>query len=269
MIHPPRTARTQPVHRQRTQAVACAGASGRDKSAALTLIALLLLAGLMALLPLPARAATFKPPSGCKLEVTVQNRGCSVSQYYRCSADPGGDQRSAIFDQDGMSHMSRIDAETRWVESSDPRTGLMDRLVDEAEDHASFATLIETGRDDFDFWTESNSGERLRHVGEDVLTGETIEIDGVALEKTRFRLVTSGADGQVLITREGQQFISRAMGRFYGGIETQTDWTGERRQTNDSPVLFHFPGEAGFGGTTPQFDCDQLMTQLQLERAQL
>lgn len=231
---------------------------------------LLLLAGaaaLMALAPLPGRAATFSPPSGCKLEVTVQNRGCSVSQYYRCSADPEGDQRSAIFGQDGLTHLSHIDAETRWIESTDPQAGLRDRLVEEASDHASFSTLIETGRDDFDFWTESNTGERLHHVGEDILTGETVTIDGVDLEKTRFRLVTRDSSGEALITREGQQFISRAMGRFYGGIETQADWTGERRETNDSPVVFSFPGEEGFGNTTPQFDCDQLMTQLQRERA--
>lgn len=270
MGHQPGTARAQGVHRQRTVGVARPLAARRGASAMLThLVILTVLAGMVALLPLPGRAATFSAPQGCQLEVTVQNRGCSVSQYYRCTADPKGDQRSAIFGQDGLSHMSRIDAETRWIESSDPQTGLTDRLVDEAADHASLSTLIGTGRDDFDFWTESNTGERLHHVGEDILTGEKVVIDGVELEQTQFRLVTRSADGEVLITREGQQFISRSMGRFYGGIETQTDWTGERRQTNDSPVLFHFPGEAGFGGTTPQFDCDQLMTQLQLERAQL
>ncbi|MDP5306200.1 hypothetical protein [Paracoccus spongiarum] len=233
------------------------------------LAALGALAALLALAPLPGRAATFTPPQGCRLEVTVQNRGCTVSQYYRCSADPEGHQRSAIFGQDGLGHLSRIDAETRWIESSDPQTGLEDRLVDEAADHASFSTLLKDGRDDFDFWTESNSGERLHHVGEDILTGETVTIDGITLERTRFRLTTRDAQGAVLITREGQQFISRAMTRFFGGIETQSDWTGERRETNDSPVLFQFPGETGFGATTPQFDCDQLMTQLTHERAQL
>lgn len=223
----------------------------------------------LAAFPLPGRAATFTPPQSCKLEVTVQNRGCSVSQYYRCSTDPKGDQRSAIFGQDGLTHLSRIDDETRWVESSDPQTGLEDHLVDEARDHASFSTLLDTGRDDFDFWTVSNTGERLHHVGHDELTGEKVSVDGIELEKTRFQLTTSDQGGEVLITREGQQFISRAMRRFYGGVEQQSDWTGEDRNTNDSPVLFSFPGEEGFGETTPQFDCDQLMTQLQLERAQL
>lgn len=264
-MHRPDTAQTQTVHRQRTVAVARRSPSRGYMSASLPLLAAAgLLAAALAVVPLPGRAATFTPPQGCTLEVTVQNRGCSVSQYYRCTADPEGHQRSAIFGQDGLSHLSRIDDETRWIESADPQTGLQDRLVEEARDHASFSTLLDTGRDDFDFWTLSNTGERLRHVGHDELTGETVRIDGVELEKTRFELVTYDSEGEVLITREGQQFISRAMRRFYGGIERQSDWTGETRNTNDSPVLFSFPGETGFGETTPQFDCDQLITGLQI-----
>lgn len=214
-------------------------------------------------------AATFTPPKGCQLQSTVQNRGCSVTQYYQCSADPAGHQRSATLGEDGLRHLSHIDEETRWIESSDPNTGLADFLVERSKDHASFQTLLETGQDDFDFWTESNTGERLRHMGQDILTGETTVIDGQPLELTRFRLRTYDANGELLIERTGQQFISRKMGRFYGGVETQSDWTGQRQETNDSPVTFAFPGEEGFGEATPQFDCDQLLTQLMDERAQL
>ncbi|QLH16369.1 hypothetical protein HYQ43_09100 [Paracoccus pantotrophus] len=208
---------------------------------------------------LPAAAANFTPPSGCKLEITVQNRGCSVSQHYRCGSDAPGDQRVTYFTPEGPTFQSRIDRETRWMESTDLRSGLTDVLEEEAQDHASFSTLLETGRDDFDFWTRSNDGERLRHVGHDELTGETVQIDGVTLELTRFELTTYGESGQVLIRRHGQQFISRAQGRFYGGVETSEDWTGAVRQTNDSPVTFSFPGQPGFGSTKPEYDCDLQM----------
>ncbi|MFN3273061.1 MAG: hypothetical protein ACK41U_00150 [Paracoccus sp. (in: a-proteobacteria)] len=231
------------------------------------MLTLLAMAGLWALTALPGHAATFTPPAGCALQMTVQNRGCSVAQYYRCDADPEGYQRSAIFGEDGLYHLSTIDAETRWIESQSPRTGLMDRLVDEAESHASFSRLLETGRDDFDFRTESNTGETLHHQGWDELTGETVEIDGQTLERTRFDLTTTSETGEVLIERRGTQYISREFGRFFGGIETTNDWTGARRETNDSPVTFSLPGEAGFGETTPQYDCDQLMTQIPQERA--
>ncbi|WP_240540282.1 hypothetical protein [Paracoccus sp. pheM1] len=217
------------------------------------------MAAMLTLPALPAAAANFTPPSGCKLEITVQNRGCSVSQHYRCGSDAPGDQRVTYFTPEGPTFQSRIDRETRWMESTDLRSGLTDLLEDEAQDHASFSTLLETGRDDFDFWTHSNSGERLRHVGHDELTGEKVQIDGVTLEVTRFELTTYGESGQVLIQRRGQQFISRAQGRFYGGVETSEDWTGAVQQTNDSPVTFSFPGQPGFGSTKPEYDCDLQM----------
>ncbi|WP_303362090.1 hypothetical protein [Paracoccus sp. (in: a-proteobacteria)] len=219
---------------------------------------------------LPGHAAgQFTPPAGCRLEVTVQNRGCTVSQHFRCDADPEGYQRSAIFSQDGLTYLSVIDAETRWIESASPTVGMTDTLEDEAEAHASLSRLIETGRDDFDFWTVSNSGERLHHQGWDELTGETVIIDGVELEQTRFQLTTRFENGETMLTRSGQQFISRVMGRFYGGVETSTDWTGATVNSNDSPVTFAFPGKPGFGSITPQYDCDMLMTQLSQGKARL
>ncbi|KGJ04463.1 hypothetical protein IT41_10100 [Paracoccus halophilus] len=210
----------------------------------------------------PAMAAVFTPPEGCTLEITIQNRGCTVSQHYRCSADTPGDQRVTIFTPEGPVYQSRIDRETRWMESTNLRNGIRDVLEARAADHASFSTLIETGRDDFDFWTLSNDGQRLRHVGRDELPGESVTIDGVALEITRFELTTFSETGEALIRREGQQFISRAHGRFYGGVERSEDWTGMVEESNDSPVTFSFPGEAGFGATTPEYDCDLQMVHL-------
>ncbi|WBU56516.1 hypothetical protein [Paracoccus sediminicola] len=193
--------------------------------------------------------------------MTVQTRGCKVSQHYICAADRAGDQHVVYYDREGPSYHSKIDAETRWLESNDLNTGLSDFLVPDAPDHASFSTLIETGRDDFDFWTVSNSGERLRNIGEDQLTGETATIDGVELELTEFKLDVFSEDGQLLIQSRGQQFISRSHGRFYGGIEQSSDWTGERYEENDSPVTFAFPGEDGFGMTEPLFDCEIQMVR--------
>lgn len=217
------------------------------------------LAALLGCLALPAMAANFTPPSGCTLEMTVQNRGCTVAQHYRCAADTPGDQWVVYMTRDGAVYQSRIDKETRWMESTDLRTGVIDTLVPDAKDDASFSTLLATGRDDFDFWTEASNGERLRNVGHDELTGEKITISGVALEKTRFEMKTYNDAGEVLIEREGQQYISRAQGRFYGGVEQSSDWTGAVETTDDSPVTFAAPGQPGFGATTPEYDCDMQM----------
>ena len=209
----------------------------------------------------PALAATFTPPQGCTLTLTVQQRSCTVAQHFTCSADAPGDQRVAYFTREGLVYQSRIDAETRWIESTDTISGVTDRLEPQAADHASLRTLISTGRDDFDFWTLSDSGERLRHIGHDVLTGTTT-IDGVALDTTRFELRTFSAGGELLIHRIGGQFLSREFGRFYGGVETATDWRGEVEETNDTPVRFVRPGQPGFGSTEPDYDCDQQMVRM-------
>ncbi|WP_225612033.1 hypothetical protein [Paracoccus sp. PAR01] len=219
------------------------------------------MAALLTFSALPVMAANFTPPQGCKLEVTVQNRGCTVSQHYRCSADAPGDQWVVYFTPDGPTYQSRIDRETRWMESTDLNTGLVDTLEEGARDDASFSTLTKTGADEFDFWTRSNNGERLHHVGRDELTGDKVDIDGVELEITKFRLSTYSESGDELIKREGQQFISRAQGRFYGGVETSSDWTGASENTNDSPVSFAFPGQPGFGETKPEYDCDLQMVR--------
>lgn len=212
-----------------------------------------------ALSALPAPAATpFQPPEGCRLELTVQLRGCTVSQHYRCAGDPDGDQRTTYIGQNGPEHVSRIDRQTRWMESTDPRTGLRDTLVPDAKNDASLDTLLRTGRDDFDFWTQDDDGVRLHNVGFDELTGETVSIDGVDLDVTRFELVTTDETGAVLISRKGQQFISRSQRRFYGGVETADDWTGASVESNDTPVEFAFPGQPGFGATAPRHDCDLL-----------
>ena len=226
-----------------------------------------ILAALAMALGSPAAAATWTPPAGCRLELTVQQRSCMVAQHYRCDGDAPGDQRVTYFTRDGRVLESHIDAETRWLESTDLLSGVTDRLEEEAADHASLTTLLRTGRDDFDFWTRSDTGERLRHIGEDRLTGETVTISGVALDVTTFTLKTFSETGDLLIDRHGSQFVNRQQGRFYGGLETATDWTGETQDSNDTPMRLIAPGQPGFGSTTPEYDCDMLMTQRATRKA--
>lgn len=211
--------------------------------------------GLLALLPLAAPAQEFRPPEGCMLEMTVQLASCRVVQYYRCAGDPPGDQWAAWFtDAGGPVFITRIDAETRWIETRDPVHGLTEYLDDEA-DPASLSGLLAEGRDDFDFWTEASDGLRLRHRGFDRLTGEVATIDGVDLLVTEFALTATLPDGQVLHSREGRQFVSPAHGRFYGGREIWRDAGGETGQTDDAPRSFAGPGQPGFASTAPLYGC--------------
>lgn len=225
-------------------------------------IVLALLAG--AGLSGPAGAAsTFAPPQGCTLKMTVQERSCAVAQHYTCAADAPGDQRVTYFGEGGeVTYESRIDAETRWQWSRDPATGIVDTLEEGAADEASLKTLLATGRDTFDFWTSASDGVRLNQKGEDDLLGEVVTIDGEALEKTRFHLTTLDEEGRVLISREGNQYVSRSLGRFFGGVERETDWTGADERSDRTPVEFIRPGEPGFASTEPTYDCELLTASL-------
>ena len=205
-----------------------------------------------------AAAGQFTPPQGCTLTMTVQQRSCTVAQHYTCAADAPGDQWVAYFTAEGLVHKARIDAETRWMESTDVASGITDRLEPQARDHASLRTLLAAGRDDFDFWTISDDGERLNHVGQDELTGTAV-IDGMTLDTTRFGLMTYAENGTLLIARSGSQYVSRETGRFYGGLETATDWQGETETADDRPVRFIHPGQPGFASTVPAYGCNAQM----------
>lgn len=217
---------------------------------------------LLAAAPAAHAAPAFVPPAGCTLSMTVQQRSCTVAQHYTCAADKPGDQRVDYFTRDGLVYQSRIDAETRWMESTDPVAGLTDRLEPEAPDHASFAILLKTGKDDYEFWTVSDSGQRLRYSGGDQLTGEKVVIDGVPLELTVFAIDTYDADGALLNFSRGQQYISREHGRFYGGFTHTNIAGGKTIETEDSPVRFIRPGQPGFASIQPQYDCDLLTASL-------
>ncbi|MGO4851875.1 hypothetical protein [Phaeovulum sp. W22_SRMD_FR3] len=220
-----------------------------------------LVAGTVAVLfsALPLHAEVFTPPAGCTLTVTVQSRQCTVANYYSC-ADAPGDQWISYADGTGEFFVSRIDSETRWIESYSRDTGKTDRLSPDSADNASFSELLQTGRDDYDFITSSTSGEDRRYVGYDLLAGGQVTIDGVPLERSEFDLTTFDSAGNFISRRHGQQYISRSLRSFFSDSEDFENAYGDAVHTEGAPVLFEFPGEPGFGATKPIYDCDVLMT---------
>ncbi len=219
------------------------------------------LAAILFLAASPALAAgKFTVPKGCTAYVTVQHSNCQVSYHYTCEADPKGDQWSVYAGPEGPYYMSRIDTETRWVESFDLITGDSDRIGAETNP-ASFTRLLQTDRDDFDFTTESSTGEVRRYKGYDKLAGGRVTIDGIELERTEFDLSTYAEDGTLLHTRKGSQLINRVWRLFFADKEDFENAQGDRESTTDTPITFSQPGEPGFLATTPQFGCDMVMTE--------
>lgn len=213
-----------------------------------------------ALAPLPLHAETFTPPAGCQLAMTVQLRQCQVANHYTCAGDAPGDRWIAYADGSGVFYTSRIDRETRWMETISRDNGEIDLLEPEAPDHASFDALLATGRDDYDFYTSNNFGERRRYTGYDRLTGMVVTIDGVRLEVAEFDLSAFDDDGVFLSRRHGRQFISREMRLFFADTEDFENAFGDMVSSAQPPVTFAMPGDKDFGAAEPVFDCDVLMT---------
>lgn len=211
------------------------------------------------LLTSPAFAGTFSPPEGCTATLTMQGRGCYVSNYYTCTTDAPGDQWRADFDQEGMFYMSKIDSETQWVESYDLNPTVKQTLDANPADPASFSNLLATGRDDFEFSLTKDNGEHTNVKGFDKLTGETAVIDGMTLQRTEYEYQETDDAGNILRQSRGREYINADWRNFFSGTSEWfdgTDWL----PLDGSPVQFFLPGEKGFGATQPLYECDAVMS---------
>ena len=221
------------------------------------------------LLPLPASAAgSFTPPEGCTTFMTVQSRQCRVSNHYKCSADPAGDQWRADFDQQGPFFISRINSEAEWVESFDlGETVVRQVLQPNPADPASFSELVASGVDSFEFGLSRDNGEETNVRGFDRLTGQSFTIDGITLLETEFDFTETDLNGTILRQSRGNEYISPDMRMFFSGPSQWNGGDGNFLPTDGSPVQFIFPGEPGFAATEPLFDCDPLLTQAKPDRS--
>lgn len=213
-------------------------------------------------LPTPAAAQTFAPPQGCEGFLTVQSRGCRVSNHYRCTADAPGDQWRADFDQEGIYFVSKTDREGQWLESLEMFPSVRQTLDPGPEDPASFTGLL-GGRDSFAFGLSKDNGERSSVTGYDALTGKSVTIDGVTLQQTEFAFTETAPDGSVLRRARGHEYINPEWRLFFAGPSEWDDGAGGWLPVDGSPVQFIFPGEPGFMATEPLFECDAIMSSLQ------
>ena len=215
----------------------------------------------------PGIAGTFTAPEGCTANLTVQSRGCSVSHFYTCEADPKGNQWRADFGYDGQNYLSMIDSETQWVESYDiamdgSGSRVRETLDANPRDPASMTELVTSGIDTFDFNLTKETGEQTHIVGFDKLTGKVAEIDGVTLRETEYEYTQTDADGKVLRHSKGREYISEEFRSFFSGHSEWQAEDGTWFPIEGAPISFMRPDERGFGSTTPLFECDAQMSQL-------
>lgn len=227
------------------------------------------LAGALALgAAAPAAAKVFTPPQGCKVYLTVQEHGCVVSNLYRCTQDKPGDQWRADFGINGAFFVSKIDRETQWVESLDLETGNHETLQPGAADPASLSTLLSTGRDESDFSTVNEKGVVRHFKAYDALTGQSVTIDGVPLQRTKYEMTATAADGTVLWKSSGHEYVSAKWRTFLAGAGLWEDKAGKRPYDN-SPARLIQPGQPGFAETVPEYDCSNTMSELVLPKRKM
>jgi hypothetical protein len=204
-------------------------------------------------------AMTFDAPPGCTGFLTVQSRGCRVSNYYRCEADAPGDQWRADFDQEGVFFVSRTDHEAQWVESYDMFPTVRQTLDPNPADPASFSELLAQGRDSFEFGLTEDTGTSTRVTGFDRLTGRSVTVDGVTLQETEFQFTEAAPDGSILRQSSGTEYIDPERRLFFAG-PSQWDLGNGPIPVDGSPRQFILPGEPGFFSTLPIFDCDAVLS---------
>ncbi len=209
--------------------------------------------------PAAASADRVRLPQGCTAYMTVQTAGCTVSHHFTCEADPEGWQRRVDLDADGMAYFGAIDSEGQWLESFHLRSDRVERLAPDPADPASFTELTETGSDSYDFTTLSEEVGKTRYVGHDRLVGETVTIDGVELERTEYSIRAIDSDGEESWRSAGREFISRDRRLFLSGVGRIVTPEGGF-ETDDTPVEFIFPDEAGFLSSDPKHGCGATMS---------
>ena len=200
----------------------------------------------------------FYPPEGCTPELTVQSRSCSVSNIYTCAADRPGENWRIEFGVNGPTFLSKIDAETQWLESYDMFPMRREVLIQPAPDPASLTELLETGIDSYDFTQRGEAGP-VRVVGYDRLTGEEVVIDGEPLLVTEFSARHETTDG-VVLELSGNEYVSVRHRRFLSGTYSGTGVNGPF-EYDRSPVDFIYPGEPGFFSKTPLYDCESSLAR--------
>lgn len=208
----------------------------------------------LAVLAAPVSAQTWTPPQGCEPFLTVQLRGCMLSNHYTCEGDPEGDQWRVDFVEGGPVFASRINYETEWVES----LGLISRtrttLAPDPVDPASLTTLLDEGIDTYDFRTVTDDGEETHYRGADVLTGESIVIDEHEFLVMTFTTNVDEAEGRT--RQEGVNYVSEEYRFFLPGTSAVRNEDGTLGPERDNtPVAIIEPGEPGFFTMNPIYDC--------------
>ena len=213
-----------------------------------------------------AEAQTAEIPNECSAYLTVQTRSCRVLHFMTCTDLSSGQYRVDRYDAEGIGSAALYDRQMNALVVILPREGAILRQDPASPDPLSMDELIETGKDTYDATRMINESVPLRLKGFDLLTEESVVIDGRTLKVTEFNLRETGPNGEVYGHTAGRQYLDTSLRYIFGGIyRDQTDAGAPDQDT--TPVDFIYPGDDGFLATEPRFDCAQSLASLTPEEA--
>ena len=142
----------------------------------------------------PAPSRTFQPPAGCEAYLTVQSAPARSRTTSAATPTPRAGSAASTWTRAASPTSAPSTARrSGWSRSTScPSTP---RRWAPRPTRPSFSELTSTGEDSFDFVTESPEIGQTRYTGEDRLTGETVTIDGVTLDRTEYEIVATTPDG--------------------------------------------------------------------------
>ena len=218
-----------------------------------------ILAGLGALGLAPPVAAQetalFSAPDGCDITLTVQTRSCLVWNFYHCPDRHTDHFWIAKFNKEGHFSTSRLSKSGQWIAFGPPHDPERLHVLTPIHDPLDLEDLFATGLDSMDFYVRQLGQPYQQFTGYERVTGET-EIDGEPLTQTTYEVVNRDWQGQVLQHRVGEGFASARHRGYFSGKEHTLVNGAETNHTDTTPVRFIYPGEDGFAGTVPLYDCD-------------
>lgn len=214
----------------------------------------------------PAFAETFTPPQGCKLEVTVQNRGCVVYQHYSCGKEAEDHQYRIKFDAEGVTDVLVSDLDGAWITVNYPRASFSSKYIEKKGDHPiSFSGLQNGGRYEVNFIREITegfaAGNIIQDTGSAELTGKAITINGKELLEVKYSVTTKIGNVGSETHANGYSFLDAELGRLYGEVTEVSFAPGDVKKFDERPVEVILPGEEGFESINPKYGCGQDLSQ--------
>ena len=215
---------------------------------------------LAATFPAFAEDALLSRPATCKPVLTIQTRGCQVNTVLHCAAPDAAPWRWEAYDDTGSTYVGSFDLDFVQIKTVFPGSGLRFDYDMTQSSSTAPAEVAQTGHG-----TERMKGEiLLRDQRVNVLEYHDIArldppmlLDGTSLVRLRVsgtRTITPPLRAE---RQDFMNYYDPQTGILLGGESLLRDADGKMTLSGQPAQLIH-PGEPGFDGTSPRFDCQTL-----------